>query len=408
MSRVLLLVLDSFGVGGAADAAAHGDAGADTLGHIAATCAAGGADVQGLRTGPLHLPNLEAIGLGAAAHLATGAWPAGFDLRDGFRGTFAACDEESTGKDTPSGHWEMTGLPVPYAWGLFPPGPPSFPPALLEELVRRTGIPGILGNKAVSGTVVLDELGAEHVATGKPICYTSADSVFQIAAHEEHFGLSRLYEVCRVARELVDAYQVGRVIARPFVGSAGAWTRTTNRRDYTTPPHGPTLLDVVVAAGRQVHAVGKISDIFAGRGVSTSSKGGDNEGVFETTSRTLGEAKEGDLVFSNFVDFDSRYGHRRDVAGYAAALEALDLRLPELTERLQPDDLLLLTADHGCDPTWRGTDHTRERIPVLAFGPQVPSGDAGIRPTFADIGQTAAAWLGLPALSHGTPLFRHP
>ena len=406
MSRVALLVLDSCGIGGAQDADAHGDAGANTLGHIAAACAAGDADVEGGRHGPLALPHLERLGLGAAAHLATGTWPAGLDRRADFRGTYGACDEQSVGKDTPSGHWEMTGLPVPYAWGLFPPGPPSFPEPLLSALIARANLPGILGNRAASGTVILEELAEEHIATGKPICYTSADSVFQIAAHEEHFGLERLYAVCQIARELVDDYQIGRVIARPFVGSDGHWTRTTNRHDYTTPPHGPTLLDAVEKAGGSVHAVGKISDIFAGRGVTRAWAGGHNEDVFEATQAALRAAGPGDVVFSNFVDFDSVHGHRRDVAGYAAALEAFDSRLPALMEALQPEDLLLLTADHGCDPTWRGTDHTRERIPVLAFGAAVPSGDAGIRETFADIGQTAAAWLALPMLAFGTPLFR--
>lgn len=405
MSRVLLLVLDSCGVGGSADAAAYGDAGANTLGHIAARCASGGADRVSLRQGPLQLPHLERLGLGAAAHTATGEWPAAWLRREGFEGSHAACDEQSAGKDTPSGHWEMTGLPVPFAWGMFPPDRPSFPEPLVEALIEQTGIPGILGDCAMSGTVILDQLAEEHIATGKPICYTSADSVFQIAAHEEHFGLERLYDVCAVARKLVDEYDIGRVIARPFVGQAGAWQRTIHRRDYTTPPHGPTLLDAVQASGGQVHAIGKISDIFAGRGISTSVKGGRNEAVFEATLAALETAGEGDLIFSNFVDFDSTYGHRRDVAGYAAALEAFDARLPEIEARLRVEDLVLLTADHGCDPTWRGTDHTRERAPVVAFGPGVPSVDGGVRDTFADVGQTAAAWLGLPALPHGTLLF---
>ena len=407
MSRVLLLVLDSLGVGGARDAAAHGDEGADTLGHLAEACATGRAHAAG-RSGPLRIPHLERRGLGAAAHVATGHWPAGLAQRDGFEGTYAACDEMSVGKDTPSGHWEMAGLPVDFEWGMFPPEAPSFPPALIDALVERAGLPGILGNRAASGTVILDELAEEHIQTGKPICYTSADSVFQIAAHEEAFGLERLYEICTIARQLVDDYRVGRVIARPFVGADGAWTRTTNRHDYTTPPHGPTLLDAIEASGHRVHAVGKIRDIFAGRGVSTSLAGGHNDAVFQDTVAALEEASAGDLVFSNFVDFDSTYGHRRDVAGYAAALEALDARFPELEARLQPGDLVLVTADHGCDPTWTGTDHTRERIPVLAFGPGVPSGSAGVRPTFADIGQTAAAWLELPPLEHGTPLFQRP
>jgi len=405
VTRAVLLVLDSCGVGGAADAAAFGDEGADTLGHLAAACATGDADRAGGRSGPLRIPNLERLGLAAAAHTATGAWPAGLMRRDGFDGAFAACDELSAGKDTPSGHWEMAGLPVTFDWGLFPAGPPSFPKALIDELIARGDLPGVLGDCAMSGTVILEKLGAEHVATGRPIVYTSADSVMQIAAHEEHFGLARLYGLCEIARGLVDEYKIGRVIARPFVGESGTYTRTLNRRDYTTPPHRPTLLDAVQARGGRVIGVGKISDIFAARGISESIKGGGNEGVFDATLDALAHAGDGDLVFSNFVDFDSVYGHRRDVPGYAAALEAFDRRLPEIEALVGPGDLVILTADHGCDPTWQGTDHTRERVPVVAFGPGVTPGPHGVRPSFADIGQTIAAWLGLPALEAGTPLF---
>lgn len=388
MTRALLLVLDSCGVGGAHDAEAFGDVGADTLGHVAAAR-------------QLALPHLERLGLGAAAHAATGRWPAGFHRRDGFTGAYGCCDEVSAGKDTPSGHWEMAGLPVDFAWGMFPPGPPSFPSALLEPLIERARLPGVLGNEAKSGTTILDELGAEHIATGKPIVYTSADSVFQIAAHEAHFGLKRLYEVCEIARELVDAWRIGRVIARPFVGAPGSFERTVGRRDWTTPPHAPTLLDALQDAGHEVTGVGKVSDIFAGRGIGTSHKGGRNDGVFAATMAAWAEAGDGALVFSNFVDFDSLYGHRRDVEGYAQALETFDGWLPEIEAALRPGDVCLITADHGCDPTWKGTDHTRERVPVLGFGPGVLPHALGVRPTLADIGQTIATWLGIPALAHG-------
>lgn len=391
MRRALILVLDSFGVGGASDAAAFGDEGADTLGHIAEA-----------REGRLGLPNLERLGLGAAARRATGRWPRGFELREGFTAAHGCCDETSVGKDTPSGHWEMAGLPVDFAWGLFPPGPPSFPDELIAALVERAHLPGVLGNRARSGTTILDELGDACVRTGKPIVYTSADSVLQIAAHEEHFGLQRLYEVCEVARGLVDAYRVGRVIARPFVGTPGAWVRTVHRRDWTTPPHAPTLCDAVGAAGGRVTGIGKIRDIFAGRGIDRAIKGGGNEAVFDATLAAWDEARPRELVFSNFVDFDTLYGHRRDVAGYAAALEAFDARLPEIASRLRPGDLAVVTADHGCDPTFRGTDHTRERVPWLAFGPDVRPVKLGLRPTLADIGQTVAAWLGAAPLAHGT------
>ncbi len=388
MSRALVLVLDSLGVGGARDAAAFGDEGADTLGHLAAAR-------------PLTLPNLERLGLGAAAHAATGRWPAGFERREGFEAAYGCCDEVSVGKDTPSGHWEMAGLPVDFAWGLFPPGPPSFPAEFVARLVSRADVPGILGDCAMSGTTILERLGDESIATGKPIVYTSADSVVQIAAHEQHFGLERLYALCEIARDLVDEYRVGRVIARPFVGGGGAFERTVRRRDWTTPPHAATLLDRLAEAGRDVIGVGKIRDIFAGRGITEAHKGGRNEGVFEATKRAWQSAPDGALVFSNFVDFDSLYGHRRDVAGYARALETFDAWLPALEGLLREGDLAVISADHGCDPTWRGTDHTRERVPALCFGPGITPQALGVRTSFADIGQTLAAWLGIAALPHG-------
>jgi len=391
MTRALILVLDSFGLGGACDAAAHGDEDADTLGHIAAAR-------------PLALPCLERLGLGAAAHAATGAWPVGFARRAGFTAAYGCADEASVGKDTPSGHWEMAGLPVTSPWGMFPSGPPSFPTALTDALIERAQLPGILGNRAMSGTTILDLLGEACVATGKPIVYTSADSVVQIAAHEAQFGLQRLYDVCEIARDIVDAWSVGRVIARPFLGADGRFERTLHRRDWTTPPPEPTLLDRLTEAGRHVAAIGKISDIFAGRGVGVAHKGGRNEGVFAATQDAWCDAPDGALVFSNFVDFDTLYGHRRDVEGYARALEAFDAWVPTFEAALRPGDLAVITADHGCDPTWRGTDHTRERVPVLCFGPAVQPGPVGVRSTLADIGQTVAAWLGIAPLAHGTAL----
>ena len=260
----------------------------------------------------------------------------------------------------------------------------------------------MLGNRHASGTVIIEELGAEHIATGKPIVYTSADSVFQIAAHETHFGLDRLYDACAVARRLVDAYNVGRVIARPFVGErAGEFKRTGNRRDLATPPHAPTLLDRHVAAGGQVVSIGKISDIFAGQGISRSIKADGNDALFDALMDQVASSPDNAILFANFVDFDTLYGHRRDVAGYAAALEAFDKRLPELTGALREDDVVVLSADHGCDPTWPGTDHTREHVPILAFGPSVVPGSVGKRATFADIGQSLAGHLGLDPLPVG-------
>ncbi|MBH0238587.1 phosphopentomutase [Methylobrevis albus] len=403
MPRVFLMVLDSFGIGGAPDAAAFGDAGADTLGHIAAACAAGQADGHG-RAGQLKLPNLEALGLGMAAHAATGAFPVGM-AEVWPTGVWAVAAERSKGKDTPSGHWEIAGVPVPFDWGYFPNTVPCFPAGLTDALIREAELPGILGNCHASGTEIIAELGEEHVRTGKPICYTSADSVLQIAVHETHFGLDRLDAVCRIARRLVDPLGIGRIISRPFTGdSAATFVRTANRRDYAVPPPEPTLLSRVGAAGGRVVGVGKIGDIFAHVGVDEVVKAGGNAALMDATLAAIGRAGAGDLVFTNFIDFDMLYGHRRDVAGYAAALEAFDRRLPELTAALRPGDLLILTADHGCDPTWPGTDHTREQVPVLLAGPGLEPGSAGRRDSFADIGETAAKWLGLAPGRHGTAM----
>lgn len=404
--RAFVLVLDSFGVGHTPDAERFGDTGSDTFGHIAEACAAGKADRENLRHGPLNVPNLLALGLGEAHFKATGKYVPGAEgiaLKGGFYGIAA---EKSLGKDTPSGHWEIAGVPVDWDWGYFPDTNPSFPGELTEALIREGGLPGILGDKHASGTVVIDEFGEEHIRTGKPIVYTSADSVLQIAAHEEHFGLERLYELCAIARKLVDPYNIGRVIARPFKGErAGEFKRTSNRKDIAVPPPYPTLLAEVTDAGGTVISVGKIGDIYAHQGTGKIVKAAGNPDIFEKTLEAIRTAPGGSLVFSNFVDFDMEYGHRRDVAGYAAALEYFDTRLPELLAALEPGDLMFLTADHGCDPTWRGTDHTREYIPVLAFGPSLPPTDIGIRETFADIGQTVAAHLEISPLRHGTDLY---
>lgn len=398
MARAFLFVLDSFGIGGAPDAARFGDEGSDTFGHIEDACSRGRADMQGLRAGPLLVPNMRALGLGHAAATATGR-----ALPDGVPGGFfGAATETSSGKDTPSGHWEIAGLPVAFDWGFFPDTQPAFPTELTEALIREAGLPGTLGNRHASGTQVIEEHGEEHLRTGKPICYTSVDSVMQIAAHETHFGLERLYEVCRIARRLVDPLRIGRVIARPFTGeTAATFVRTPNRKDFATPPPEPTLLDRLTGNGRKVLAVGKIADIFAHRGISSLRKAPDNMAMFDQVLQAMDEAGDGDLVFANFVDFDSSFGHRRDVAGYAAALEAFDARLPEAIARLRHGDMLILTADHGCDPTWRGTDHTRERVPVLGTGPGLKPGPVGLLASFADIGETVAEHLGIAPGLHG-------
>ena len=399
MSRAFIFVMDSVGIGGAPDAARFGDEGADTLGHIAEACARGGAE-EG-RTGPLRLPNLDAMGLGAAAACSTGRTPPGLSETGG---TWAAGRETSNGKDTPSGHWEIAGAPVDFDWGYFPTEEPVIPPELVAALVAECGLPGLLGLRHSNGMEIIREHGPEHMRTGAPIVYTSADSVFQIAAHEETFGLERLYEVCEAARRLCDPLNIGRVIARPFVGTgADDWRRTPNRRDFATPPHLPTLCDRVVEAGGRVIGVGKIGDIFAHRGISEVRKGKDDMALFDRALEAMEEAEEGDLVFANYVEFDSMYGHPRDVAGYARALEAFDARMPEALALLRPGDLLIVAADHGNDPTWRGFDHTREQVPALFAGPEVAPGGHGVI-GFADIGATAADWLGVEFGPHGRPL----
>ena len=412
MARVFLVVLDSVGIGGAPDADLYfngdvPDTGANTVGHIARACAMGQGDAAGLRQGPLRVPNLAALGLGEAVKLATGkAHP---DLAaPAITGRFAAATEVSKGKDTPSGHWEIAGVPVPFEWGYFPDTDPAFPPDLMAAFIHEAGLPGTLCNRHGSGTVVIAEHGREHIATGQPIVYTSADSVFQIAAHEQHFGLERLYEVCKVARRLVDSLTIGRVIARPFVGETPeTFRRTANRKDYAVPPPEPTVLDRVQDAGNRVIALGKLGDIFAMHGITEVRKAPGIEGLFEVLMGTVEgpeAAQPGDLVFANFVDFDSEFGHRRNVPGYADALERFDALMPRLLAAMVEGDLLILTADHGNDPTWVGTDHTRERVPVLMAAPGLAPGSAGVRPTFADIGETAARWLGLPPGPHGTSI----
>lgn len=403
MKRAFIMVLDSFGIGAAGDAEKFGDAGSDTLGHIAERCQQGEAN-QG-RNGPLNLPNLTRLGLGKAAEQSTGRFPPGLDPQAEVIGAWAYASEISSGKDTPSGHWEIAGVPVLFDWGYFEQKENSFPQVLLDELVERANLPGYLGNCHSSGTVILDQLGEEHMRSGKPIFYTSADSVFQIACHEQTFGLDKLYELCEIAREVLTrgGYNIGRVIARPFVGDhAGQFERTGNRHDLAVEPPSPTILKKLVEEkGGTVVSVGKIADIYAQVGISKKVKATGLDALFDATIREMSAAGDQSIVFTNFVDFDSSYGHRRDVAGYAAALELFDRRLPELMALVKEDDILILTADHGCDPTWQGTDHTREHVPVLIYGPKIKAGGYGHRDTFADIGQTVARYFDLSPMDYG-------
>jgi phosphopentomutase len=369
--RVVWVVLDSVGIGKMPDAAAYdGDFDSDTLGNIA-------------RQRPLHLPHLCALGLGNIKPL-TGLPPAEAPL-----GSYGKCALASPGKDTTTGHWEMVGIQLAEPFPLYPDG---FPEPVMRKFERKIGR-GTLGNKAASGTEILVELGEEHMRTGFPIVYTSADSVFQIAAHEEVVPLEELYRYCEIARALLP--RIGRVIARPFVGKPGAFVRTPNRHDYAVPPPPGMLLDLLAERDVAVHSVGKIADIFLGRGIRTSEKTKSNADGMAKTVAALGQVADG-LIFVNLVDFDSLYGHRNDVEGYARALEAADAWLPELLERMGPDDLLILTADHGCDPTTASTDHSREYTPLLCYGPKAKAGVAlGTRDSLADIGQTVAENFGV-------------
>lgn len=370
--RVIWIVLDSVGIGAMPDAADYGDQASDTLGNIA-------------RLRGLKLPNLARLGLGNIKPV-TGIPPAARP-----EGSFGRCALASPGKDTTTGHWEMVGIHLTHPFPLYPQG---FPAEILTELERRIGRHSI-GNKAASGTQIIEELGEEHIASGSPIVYTSADSVFQVAAHEQVIPLPELYRICQTAREILRGpHEVGRVIARPFVGTPGNFTRTPNRHDYAVPPPVGMLLDQLENRNVTVHAIGKISDVFLGRGIRRSDNTKNNSDGMTKTLHALEETTEG-LIFVNLVDFDQQYGHRNDVEGYGAALEQFDAWVPELGRLLGPEDLAIFTADHGCDPTTASTDHSREYVPLVVHGPKVRAGvNLGLRTTLSDIGQTVAANFG--------------
>ena len=394
MARTIILVIDGFGIGAAADAGEFGDSGSNTFAHIAQ-------HYLEQHGHPIPLPTLASMGLDAAARQVSSE---AFSTSEptSRSGAFAAAAEVSNGKDTPSGHWEMTGVPVLFDWTYFPASRDCFPQEFLDELIRKTGVPGVLGCCHASGTDILRELGEAHLETGKPICYTSADSVFQVAAHEEAFGLDRLYDFCETARELLMQDNVGRVIARPFVGnSAASFTRTGNRRDYSIEPPALTLLDHLVANGHKVCGIGKISDIFAHRGISQSTKATGLEALLDETIRHIKTEADDSLIFTNLVNFDQDFGHRRDPEGYADALIYFDQRLADVQRAMNRNDLLFITSDHGCDPTWEGTEHTREYVPLLAWRHNMPSLDLGVRTSFADLGQTIADLFNIPRLDYG-------
>ncbi|MEN3160075.1 phosphopentomutase [Alkalimonas sp. NCh-2] len=398
MTKAVILVLDSFGIGSAPDAERFGDLGANTMASVASAFA----KAKGRQ---LALPNLAKLGLVRAAKAASEQAILVEDASQ-VRGAYGYAAELSSGKDTPSGHWEIAGVPVLFDWGYFHQKTDSFPAELLDKLCAETGVPGILGNCHASGTDILQKLGDEHIKTGKPICYTSADSVFQVAAHEEHFGLQKLLDFCQVARRLLDEYNIGRVIARPFLGdSPDNYARTGNRRDYSVLPPAPTVLDKLTQAGGEVISIGKIADIYAHQGISKGVKATGLAALVDTTLQQMALVGANSLVFTNLVDFDQNYGHRRDPIGYGEALEYFDSRLPELIDALDDDTWLLLTADHGCDPTWPGTEHTREFIPVLCYRRGIAEVDLGMRHSFADIGQTLTDLFSLEAMSYGDSFF---
>lgn len=399
MSRAFLVVMDSVGIGGARDADEffnHGtpDTGANTIAHIAQACAAGQAE-EG-RSGPLNVPTLDKLGLGAATRAATDDATPGLDATP--EGFWAVGHESSMGKDTPSGHWEIAGLPVPWAWHHFDDETDSFPQDIIDAVSAFCGVDGILGNCHAPGLPIIDMHGAEHIRTGKPICYTSADSVFQIAAHEESFGLKRLYDLCKSLAPRLHDMKVGRVIARPFVGSVkDGFTRTVNRKDFAITPPSSVLTNWVQDAGRKVYGIGKIGDIFSMQGIDHCDKGDDATLMTHFEAR-INTAEEGSLTFANFVEFDSLYGHRRDISGYARALEWFDAALAQLLPKLHEGDLLILTADHGNDPSWTGSDHTRECVPILCHG--FGAGSAG-HVAFADVAATIAKHLNVPSKGPG-------
>jgi phosphopentomutase len=382
--RVILIVLDSVGCGELPDARDYGDEGSDTLGNIA-------------RRVPLRVPHLRRLGLARVSTVNR------LDPEPEPAGAFGRMAESSPGKDSVTGHWELMGLVLERPFPVFPNG---FPRELIGEFERRIGR-GSLANKAASGTAIIEELGAEHVRTGKPIVYTSADSVFQIAAHEDVVPVPELYRWCEIAFELAGVGMgVGRVIARPFIGVEGAFRRTSNRRDFALTPFAPTLLDRLKDAGLPVNAIGKIEDLFAGRGITTATHTASDEQGIDEVLHAMATTPRG-LVFANLVDFDTQYGHRNDVAGYAANLERVDARLGELMGRLGPRDVLVVTADHGNDPTTPSTDHAREYVPVFLAGRSVRSGvDIGTRQTFADLGQTLAELFGVGPLPRGQSFLR--
>ncbi|QCO71081.1 phosphopentomutase [Buchnera aphidicola] len=403
MKRVFLIVLDSFGIGSSSDAEKFNDVGSDTFGHIVEKCFLGKANIG--RKGSLYIPNLVRLGLINAYKESTGKYPLGFKNNLNIIASYGYASEISSGKDTTSGHWEIAGVPVLDNWFYFKNKKCSFPNHLLEKIINQSEVTGFIGNCHASGTDIINRLGEEHIKTKKPIVYTSSDSVFQIACHEDFFGLLNLYKLCETVRAILDQYKykVARVIARPFIGNNKLnFQRTGNRRDFSIKPFSTTVIKKLIDEKEgQVVAIGKVSDIYGGVGISKEIK---STGLNELCNATINEmriAVNNTIIFTNLVDFDSSWGHRRDVAGYAKGLEFFDYRLSEIINLVQKNDLLILTADHGCDPTWKGTDHTRENVPILIYSPNIKKHYLGHRKTFSDIGQTIAKYFLLTEMQYG-------
>ena len=401
--RGVLLVMDAVGIGGASDAERFGDAGADTFGHVALACQNGNANHG--RTGPLKVPYLSKLGIYQAHAVANNTSSTQLSFPNPNNACYAAASEKSKGKDTPSGHWELAGVTVDWDWKYFPLESGSIPIDKVNHLIKKFQLPGILGNCHASGTEILRDYGELHVKTKRPIFYTSTDSVVQIACHEKYFGLKNLYNLCEEAAQIFHPMKVCRIIARPFLGgNRSNFYRTQNRKDYTSSPPSNTLCDLVIENKRALHAVGKISDIFANRGITTSITGLEDKFLFNAMLEVLKKATQGDLIFANFVEFDSLYGHRRDVSGFACALENFDRKLGTLLEQLNDEDFLIITADHGNDPTFRGSEHTREKVPVLMVGDFAKPGNHG-NISFGDVGYTMGSYLRLKGYLNGSHIF---
>ncbi|QCI16763.1 phosphopentomutase [Buchnera aphidicola (Aphis craccivora)] len=410
MKRVFLMILDSFGIGSSIDSNKFNDYGADTFGHIVEKCFLGKANKG--RKGFLKIPNLEKLGIMQAYKASTGKYPLGFHKKlnnTEIIASYGFASEISSGKDTTSGHWEIAGVPVLDDWYYFKEVNNTFPNVLINDIIKNFKLPGILGNCHASGTEIITKLGEKHLETGKPILYTSSDSVFQVACHEHTFGLSNLYKLCHVIRMLLNKnkYKIARVIARPFIGTNNLnFQRTGNRVDLSIKPPSITVMEKLINEKQgEVIAIGKVSDIYAGVGITKSIKSSGLEELCNTTINEMKLAKNNTIVFTNFVDFDSVWGHRRDVSGYAKGLEFFDNQLLNMINLVKEKDLLIITADHGCDPTWVGTDHTRENIPILIYSPAKKINFLGHRKTFSDIGQTIAKYFSLSKMQYGQHMF---